>query len=83
MAYNEEQDKLVMTIGTTEDGISVQIRQYNGGPEKVALIRIGKGGRTWKLGRIGDVELMDLIPILQHAEEYLRCRMEKRLENDG
>lgn len=52
MAYDPEKDRLIQTLQDGGDeGISVEVRQYAGGQEKIQISRT-VGGRFAKLGRL-------------------------------
>lgn len=70
MAYNAEQDKLITTIGTSKSGINVQIRTYNGGDPKVAIVSEGTNGRFRNIGRMTEEQLSEVLPLLCEAENF-------------
>ena len=75
MAYKPESDVLIKSIGRTESGILVEIRSYDGGPEKVTLKKERNGGgRTYNVNRMSDEELSDVLPLLNEAEDYFARR---------
>lgn len=52
MPYEPEKDVLIESLlDGGDDGLSVEVRSYSGGPEKIQMIR-KVGGRFQKLGRL-------------------------------
>ena len=79
--YDSSLDKVVSIVGETEGGIRVSIHSYDGGPEKVGLVRVRtKKDGTEAYGRIGRMtmeELQEVIPLLHVAKwEQLEEREE-------
>ena len=70
--YDSSLDKVVSIVGETEGGIRVSIHSYDGGPEKVGLVRVRtKKDGTEAYGRIGRMtmeELQEVIPLLHVAK---------------
>ena len=52
--YDSSLDKVVNIVGQTDGGIRVSVHSYDGGPEKVGLVRVRtKNDGTEKYGRVG------------------------------
>ena len=70
--YDSSLDKVVNIVGQTDGGIRVSVHSYDGGPEKVGLVRVRtKNDGTEKYGRVGRMtmeELQEVIPLLHVAK---------------
>ena len=84
--YDSSLDKVVSIVGETEGGIRVSIHSYDGGPEKVGLVRVRtKKDGTEAYGRIGRMtmeELQEVIPLL-HVAKWEQLEEGEEDEEEG
>jgi hypothetical protein len=71
--YQQDRDELLVEIGTTASGIMVQIRSYDGGDPKVAIVKPGSNGRFRNVGRMTQSQVKEVLPLLDQADDFFRA----------